>query len=81
MAGSSVLPMQEHREQFIDYTLKVWQARTSSRLSREDARQIIQNISGFFQILSEWEEALAQAYLPPAAESSAAYRAKARGWK
>jgi len=47
--------MRENREKFIDRTIEFWQSRTSMTLDREDARQIIQNISGFFQILSEWQ--------------------------
>ncbi len=38
-------------------TLEVWQPRTTRRLTREDARQIIENVTGFVQILFEWEAA------------------------
>jgi hypothetical protein len=33
----------------------VWQARTTRRLTREDEREIGQNILGFFRILVDWE--------------------------
>jgi hypothetical protein len=40
---------------FIDQTIAIWQKRTERKLTREDGRQIIENISGFFSILQEWE--------------------------
>ncbi len=54
---SSVLPMRGTKEQFIDRTLEVWQPRTSKVLTGEDARQIAENVTEFFQILTEWEAA------------------------
>jgi hypothetical protein len=42
---------------FIDQTLAVWQSRTARPLSREDGREIIENMTGFFRILQEWERA------------------------
>jgi hypothetical protein len=44
----------------LDQTLKVWQPRTSRKLTREDARQIVENITGFVRILLEWEMASQQ---------------------
>ena len=41
---------------FIDQTLSVWQPLTSRRLTPEDARQIAENITGVFLILSEWDQ-------------------------
>lgn len=38
-------------------TVDAWQPRTSRRLTREDARQIVENVTGFMQILMEWEAA------------------------
>ena len=51
--------MREHeaRAKLLDRTLEVWQPRTSRQLTREDARQIIENVNGFFRILLEWEMA------------------------
>jgi hypothetical protein len=40
---------------FIDQTIAIWQKRTERRLTREDGREIIENITGFFAILQEWE--------------------------
>lgn len=49
--------MRGTKEQFIDRTLEVWQPRTSKVLTGEDARQIAENVTEFFQILTEWEAA------------------------
>ena len=35
----------------------MWQPRLGRDLSREDARQIIENVTGFFAILAEWSRA------------------------
>src|SRR5262252_8710458 len=40
---------------FIDQTMAIWQKRTERKLTREDGREIIENITGFFSILQEWE--------------------------
>jgi hypothetical protein len=41
----------------IDDTIDVWQPYTSRRLTREDARQITENVCGFFNVLLEWTRA------------------------
>ena len=41
----------------IDQTRQVWQPRLGRNLSRENARQIAQNVTGFFTVLSEWSRA------------------------
>lgn len=38
-------------------TLAVWQPRTRRRLTDEDARQITENVVGFFQRLLAWDAA------------------------
>ena len=43
------------RGDFIDQTITIWQKRSDRRLTREDGREIIENITGFFAILQEWE--------------------------
>ena len=43
------------RGEFIDQTIAIWQKRTERKLAREDGREIIENITGFFSILQEWE--------------------------
>jgi hypothetical protein len=41
---------------FLDKTIAVWQPYTDRVLTREDAREIAQNIVGFFHVLREWAE-------------------------
>jgi hypothetical protein len=41
----------------IDRTHKVWQPRIGRNLANEDARQISENVTGFFAILAEWSRA------------------------
>ena len=36
---------------------KVWRPRLGRELSREDARQIAANVTGFFSVLAEWSRA------------------------
>ena len=38
-------------------TRQVWQPRLGRDLTDEDARQITQNVTGFFGILAEWSRA------------------------
>jgi hypothetical protein len=42
-------------DKFLDETIKFWQPRMRRELSREDARQIAENLSGFFRVLLEWD--------------------------
>ena len=44
-------------DNLIDRTREVWQTRLGRDLSREDARQIAENVTGFFAILVEWSRA------------------------
>jgi hypothetical protein len=46
--------MRMTKQELNDHTLAVWQSRTTQRLTNEDAREITQNITGFFAILAEW---------------------------
>lgn len=41
----------------LDRTVELFQTRTGRTLSKEDARQIVENLSGFFRILAEWDKA------------------------
>jgi hypothetical protein len=38
----------------IDRTRQVWQPRIRRNLTNDDARQISENVTGFFAILAEW---------------------------
>ena len=40
---------------FLDKTITFWQPRTTRTLTREDARQMIENATGFFRVLAEWD--------------------------
>lgn len=40
---------------FIDQTIAIWQPLTKRQLTREDGREIIENMTGFFRILQEWD--------------------------
>ena len=46
--------MRMTRQELTEHTIAVWQPRTSRRLSQEDARQITENLTGFFSVLAEW---------------------------
>jgi len=45
------------KNNFLDQTLRVWQPRSPEQLTRDDARQIADNIAGFFSVLAEWAAA------------------------
>ena len=51
---SSVKPSHAANDNLIDRTREVWKPRIGRDLSREDARQIIENVTGFFDVLIEW---------------------------
>jgi hypothetical protein len=44
-------------DNLIGRTCKVWQPRTGRNLTNEDARQIAENVTGFFALLAEWSRA------------------------
>jgi G:T-mismatch repair DNA endonuclease (very short patch repair protein) len=44
-------------EKLIDSTMRLWQERMRRDISREDARQIVELVTGFFDVLTEWEQA------------------------
>ena len=46
--------MKMTRQELTEHTIAIWQPRIKHRLSHEDAREITENISGFFTILAEW---------------------------
>lgn len=64
--------MDRRSEDILDKTIAFWQPRTSRRLSREDARQMIENVSGFFSVLAEWEAKDRAAQSTPAGDPHAA---------
>ena len=46
--------MRMTKQELTEQTITVWQPRTPRRLSNEDAREIAENLSGFFAVLAEW---------------------------
>lgn len=46
--------MRMTKQELIEHTTAVWQPRLRCRLTNEDAREITENITGFFTILAEW---------------------------
>jgi hypothetical protein len=52
-----VKPSHAANDNLIDRTREVWKPRFRRDLSREDARQIAENVTGFFAILAEWSHA------------------------
>ncbi len=51
---SSVRLSNAANKTIIDRTIETWQPLAERDLSREDARQIVENVTGFFSILAEW---------------------------
>jgi hypothetical protein len=54
---SSVKPLHAANDNLIDRTRELWSPRLGRDLSREDARQIVKNVTGFFAVLTEWSRA------------------------
>lgn len=50
-------PSHAANDNLIDRTRQVWQTRLGRDISSEDARQIAENVTGFFAILAEWSGA------------------------
>jgi len=49
--------MAHYSPELILKTISLFESRTARATSREEARQSLENISGFFQVLQEWAEA------------------------
>jgi hypothetical protein len=41
-------------DNFVDRTIALWRHRLGREVSREDARQIAENVTGFFSVLNAW---------------------------
>jgi hypothetical protein len=52
-----VKPSNAANDNLIDRTRAIWQPRLGRDLSREDARQITEDVTGFFSILEQWSRA------------------------
>lgn len=60
------MPYREHKitgseanaqQEMIKQTLLFWQSRASKNLNTEDARQMIESVTGFFSQLNAWDAA------------------------
>jgi hypothetical protein len=49
--------MAHYSPELILKTISLFESRTGTATSQEEARQSLENISGFFQVLQEWAEA------------------------
>lgn len=47
--------MKHQQSDIIEHTIAFWEKRTGEACSHEDARQIVANIAGFFDLLTEWD--------------------------
>jgi hypothetical protein len=52
-----VKPLHAANDNLIGRTREVWKPRLGRDLNREDARQIAENVTGFFKLLAEWSRA------------------------
>jgi len=49
--------MAQYSPELIEQTISIFESRTGRLISQEEARQAVENISGFFRVLQEWTEA------------------------
>jgi hypothetical protein len=48
-------------DNLIEQTRRLWRSRLGRDVSRENARQIAENVTGFFAVLAEWSRTKASA--------------------
>ena len=60
----------------IEQTTVFWSERTRTEISPEDAREMVANVSGFFQVLGEWNECAVGIHDTPASHSRRNHRQK-----
>lgn len=53
--NSSSASAEDTKRDLLKETIKTWQPHTHRLLTDEDAREITENMVGFFKILQEWE--------------------------
>jgi hypothetical protein len=56
----------------VEETIQLWQPRASRLLTAEDARQMAENIVGFFKTLQVWSAAAETRQIEPKADREAA---------
>ncbi len=55
-------------DKLIDSTMRLWRQRMRRDISRDDAKQIIEHVTGFFDVLEEWEQGVPGGKRPPHGE-------------
>ncbi|EJU13620.1 hypothetical protein LH128_07859 [Sphingomonas sp. LH128] len=60
--------------ELVEKARSVFQKRTSQKLTNEDARQMLENLTGFFRVLHEWDRAQAKGDVDPSRESGKSSR-------
>jgi hypothetical protein len=56
----------------LEETIRFWQPRSSRQLTAEDARQMVENVTGFFTTLQGWSAAADTRQVQPEADREAA---------
>jgi hypothetical protein len=54
-SGSLVRSKSYPSADLIRHTIRVWEPRLGRPLTEEDARQILENVIGFFRVLRDWD--------------------------
>jgi hypothetical protein len=58
LSGASIAPEGvSHNSELFGDTVRFWQKRAGRKLGDEDAREIVQNVAGFFDLLASWDAA------------------------
>ncbi len=52
--------MAQPSPELIEETISIFESRTGEQISEEKCRQALENISGFFQLLADWDQAEAK---------------------
>ena len=60
--------MRMTKQELTEHTIAVWQQRSPRQLTKEDAREITENLTGFFAILAEWSRNEAHDHAATAAD-------------
>lgn len=47
--------MKNRNQDILDQAIHLWRHRTGVAISREDAKEMVNNITGFFRVLLEWD--------------------------
>ena len=63
-------PIPTEDETLLDGAVRLYQPRYAQRLTREDAREIVSSLTGFFGVLRDWERRAAGLAVPFVAEPS-----------